>query len=115
MTFKYERELIDTNWFIPLVVVMVILTSWFFLPRDAVAATMPPAANLCTACHGVNGKSTAPGYPNLAGQDKLYIITQLEAFRDKTRTGGSSEIMYPMATGLTDEQIEKIAEYFSEL
>jgi len=115
MTYKYERELIDTNWFIPLMLVMSILISWLVVPKDTVAATMPPSAGVCAACHGIDGKATVPNYPNLAGQNKQYIIAQLEHFRDRTRTGGNSEIMYPMAMGLTDEQIEEIAEYFSQL
>jgi len=114
MKYKYERELTDTNWFIPLVLAMAFLITWL-MPRDIVAATMPPSAAVCAGCHGTDGKASVPNYPNLAGQNKQYIIDQLNLFKNKTRTGGNAEMMYIMAGALSDEQIEEIAEYFSQL
>ena len=72
-------------------------------------------ATVCAGCHGLDGISTAPGFPSLAGQDLKYLITQLTAFREKTRTGGQSVIMYGMAAGLSDEDIENLSTYFSSL
>jgi cytochrome c553 len=51
-------------------------------------------------------------WPNLAGQDKQYLATQLKAYRDGTR---QSAMMYPMAFDLTDEDIDDIADYFHQL
>jgi len=72
-------------------------------------------ATVCAGCHGMDGKSVAPGFPNLAGQDKLYLINQLKAFRDKERTGTQSAIMYGMAAGLSNSDIDNLAAYFSSL
>ena len=69
-------------------------------------------ATLCAACHGANGISTAEMYPNLAGQKKAYLITQLMAFRDGSRVNA---IMQPMAQPLTDQDINDLAAYFSSL
>lgn len=66
----------------------------------------------CAACHGAKGISIAPIYPNLAGQKKEYLISQITAFRDGTR---QNPIMQPMAKGLTDADIANIAEYVSTL
>lgn len=66
----------------------------------------------CAACHGENGISIAPIYPNLAGQKVDYLIAQLKAFRDGTR---SNPIMNPMAKGLTDADIDNVATYLSTL
>ena len=50
------------------------------------------AATVCAACHGVDGNSTDPTYPKLAGMDQEYLLRQLKAFaggkrRDDTMTG----------------------------
>lgn len=66
----------------------------------------------CAACHGPQGISIAPIYPNLAGQKDEYLVTQLKAFRDGTR---KNPIMEPMAKGLTDTDIVNIAAYVSTL
>jgi len=72
-------------------------------------------ATVCAGCHGMDGKSTAPGFPSLAGQDITYLKDQLINFRNKSRTGGKSAIMYGMAAGLTDTDIDNLAAYFSSL
>lgn len=47
---------------------------------------------VCAACHGVDGNSTDPHYPKLAGMDQEYLMRQLKAFaagkrRDDTMSG----------------------------
>jgi hypothetical protein len=39
----------------------------------------------CVACHGVNGNSVNPEWPNLAGQHESYIKRQLAAFKSDAR------------------------------
>ena len=36
----------------------------------------------CTACHGPEGNSVNPLWPNIAGQSAPYIVAQITAFRD---------------------------------
>lgn len=66
----------------------------------------------CAACHGAQGISIAPIYPNLAGQKDEYLVSQMKAFRDASR---KNAIMEPMAKGLTDTDIVNIAAYVSTL
>lgn len=66
----------------------------------------------CQACHGVNGISNNPIWPNLAGQQEAYLTAQMKAFRDGER---KNAMMSPMAAGLTDEDIENISAYYSGL
>jgi len=66
--------------------------------------------NQCFACHGVNGVSVNPDFPSLAGQNKVYIIKQLKAFKNGDR---KSPIMAPMVSGLSDEDMDSIATYFA--
>jgi cytochrome c553 len=66
----------------------------------------------CAACHGVNGIGIIPLYPNLAGQKSEYLVAQLRAFRDGNRT---NPIMSPMATHLSDVDIENLAAFYAAL
>jgi cytochrome c553 len=88
------------------------------------AITLAPAAQaapmaalnakfgVCFSCHGVNGKSILPNYPNLAGQNQVYLVQTLKEFRDGTRPNA---IMGAMAKPLSDSDIEVIAVYYSGL
>lgn len=69
-------------------------------------------AMVCSACHGENGLSTNPLWPNLAEQKAGYIEKQLKAFRDGTRV---DPLMSPMSKMLSDSEIQDLAEYFSSL
>jgi len=64
----------------------------------------------CHLCHGTEGEASSAIYPRLAGQNKNYIVKQLKNFRDGKR---KSDTMNEMAKGLTDDQVEALAEYFA--
>ena len=65
---------------------------------------------ICAACHGANGISMNPMWPNLAGQQELYLAKQIKAFRDGTRTDAT---MAPMVAALTDDDIANLAAYYA--
>ena len=65
---------------------------------------------VCHACHGVNGKSTQPIYPNLGGQHQDYLVKTLQEFRDGTR---KNAIMSGFAANLSDADIEDIAAWYA--
>ena len=69
-------------------------------------------ADTCAGCHGAAGISNNPLWPNLAGQKDAYLVKQMKAFRDGTRT---DPMMSPMAKPLTDADIDNLAAYFSSL
>jgi len=89
--------------------VVVLAATSFFVTPD-VQSAVPDKAKLCFACHGVNGVSVNPEYPSLAGQNKVYIVKQLKAFKSGDR---KNAIMAPMASGLNDKEMEDVAVYFS--
>jgi cytochrome c553 len=64
----------------------------------------------CMACHGMDGNSLAPEWPNLASQHPVYIERQLKAFKAGER---QNDLMSPMAMILTDEDVADLAAYFS--
>lgn len=64
----------------------------------------------CVACHGVNGNSVNPVWPNLAGQHAAYIQRQLGAFKNDAR---QDPLMTPMAKPLSDEDMADLGAFFS--
>ncbi len=66
----------------------------------------------CAACHGVNGISAVPMWPNLAGQKAAYLSKQIKAFRDGIRKDAS---MAAMVAGLTDADADNLAAYYASL
>jgi cytochrome c553 len=66
----------------------------------------------CAGCHGADGISAVPHYPNLAGQQEAYIILTLKGFRDGTR---ENNVMNAMAKSLSDADIENLAAFYSSL
>jgi len=77
---------------------------------DAAAGKAKAAA--CGGCHGVQGISAVPTYPNLAGQKEAYLVKQMKAFKDGTR---KDPTMNAMATPLSDEDIANIAAFYAEM
>ena len=69
----------------------------------------------CVGCHGANGISMVPMYPNLAGQKAAYLESALKAYRSKERAGGQAAVMYGMSAPLSDEDIKNLAAYFASL
>ncbi|MEO8018114.1 MAG: c-type cytochrome [Pseudomonadota bacterium] len=67
-------------------------------------------AAVCTACHGVNGNSTNPEWPVLAGQNAAYIREQLGMFKGRKRI---NEIMYPIVAQMTDQDFADVAAFFA--
>ena len=65
---------------------------------------------VCHACHGANGKSTQPIYPNLGGQHQDYLSKTLHGFRDGSRPNA---IMNGFAANLSDADIEDIAAWYA--
>ena len=64
----------------------------------------------CGACHGMDGNSLSPEWPNLAGQHAAYIERQLKAFKAGER---KNDLMSPMAMILSDEDMADLAAYFA--
>ena len=75
---------------------------------DAAAGKTKSAT--CAGCHGAAGISKNPLWPNLAGQQQGYLVKQLKAFRDGSRT---DPMMTPMAQPLSDEDIANLAAWYN--
>ena len=75
---------------------------------DATAGAGTAAA--CAACHGLDGNSSDPQYPKLAGQHERYIARQLALFKSGER---ENAIMMGFAAPLSAQDMRDIGAYFS--
>lgn len=81
-----------------------------------ITATLPaaaePAPEACVACHGAEGLASVDDAPHLAGETNIYIETQLKAFRAGKR---AHAVMTSIAAELTDDEIRRLANWFSQV
>jgi cytochrome c553 len=69
-------------------------------------------AQMCQACHGLDGLSKVPDSPNIAGQIEPYLSAQLQAFKSGVR---KNEAMSLVAASLSEKDIDDLAAYFSAI
>ncbi len=71
----------------------------------------------CTTCHGQNGISVAPNYPNLTKQNELYIVNQVKDIIAKKRSNKLTLLMteHPVVTSISDEEIAAIAAHMTNI
>jgi cytochrome c553 len=79
---------------------------------DGSAEAGKARALTCTACHGPEGNSSNPMWPNIAGQNAPYLLAQLRAFKDGSRV---DPLMSSQAMMLSDEDMANLAVYFESL
>ena len=66
----------------------------------------------CAACHGTDGNSVNPEWPNLAGQGAPYLYVQLKAFKEGERVNA---LMSSQAMLLSDQDMRDLAVYYEGL
>ena len=64
----------------------------------------------CAACHGANGISASPEFPNLAGQYPDYLERALTHYKNGKR---KNPIMTAQVANLSPKDIMDLAAYFS--
>jgi cytochrome c553 len=69
------------------------------------------ANDVCGGCHGADGNSVAPVFPKLAGQQKVYLLRELKDYKSGKRV---SEIMAPLVTSLSEEDLSNLAAYYAK-
>ena len=95
-----------------LIAAIAVATSFAAPARAQDANYARNLAATCTACHGTDGRSVGGIPPSLSGRDKNELLTALKDFKAGKR---SATIMHQHAKGYTDEQLELIAAYFSNV
>jgi cytochrome c553 len=70
------------------------------------------AVATCSVCHGVDGLAKIPTAPNLAGNNAIYLVKQLNAFKTGER---KSDMMSMVVKRLSDDDVANIAAWYSSL
>lgn len=86
-----------------------------FVTTNALADTNKSPEELattCVACHGPNGNSVVTQWPKIAGQNKVYLIKELHDYANE-KSGRENPVMHQIVSGLSESDIEKLAEYFA--
>jgi cytochrome c553 len=88
-----------------------------FASAPALAQDKPPAAvsQVCVACHGLDGNSTAPANPKLAGQAPEYLAKQLHDFKAQSgkKPQRESAVMNGMAASLSEGDVAAVASFYA--
>ena len=79
-----------------------------FAKGDAAAGQAKSA--ICAACHGMDGNSTVPTWPKLAGQHESYLVRQANLIKSGARMVPE---MAGITPGLSEQDIEDISAFFS--
>uniref|UniRef100_UPI001930DEDC c-type cytochrome n=1 Tax=Herminiimonas sp. CN TaxID=1349818 RepID=UPI001930DEDC len=108
------------GWYLSLGMALVAIIAGCSLPErsralgDSTISAKTVALQVCSNCHGVQGISESPNFPNLAAQTPLYIEAQLKSFKNHGRSDPAGfEYMWGISARLSDEQISGLAAYFS--
>ena len=98
------------NKYFPVIIALLVSTS-----VGAAEVSVPDKVKVCTACHGADGKAIISPYPNLAGQNRDYLVYALKAYRNHDRNSGLANIMQQQAASLTEADINELADYYSNV
>ena len=72
------------------------------------------AQQVCINCHGFDGNTKSPNFPNLAGQQEAYLVSQLKDYRGHSRSDPAGfEYMWGLSKPLSDDQITELAKYYA--
>lgn len=78
---------------------------------NASAMPMPPTKiDLCTACHGTDGRSRTPAAPHIGGQNEAYLVWALTQYREGRREG---DVMNSVIDVLSRTDIEELARWYA--
>ncbi|EHL31893.1 c-type cytochrome [Legionella drancourtii] len=70
-------------------------------------------AMVCTACHGQEGNSTNPDWPNLAGQHPKYFVKQLKDMKNSNVRDAPT--MKALAATLSEQDMDDLATYYAKM
>lgn len=99
-----------------LLLISVLFASALFasgsLAKGDIVAGEAKVKQVCQSCHGLDGVGINDTYPKLAGQFADYMVKALSDYKSGDR---KNAIMSGFAATLTEQDIENVAAYYSQL
>jgi len=77
-----------------------------------IAAGKAIADKECKGCHGLDGKGTAAGIPNLAGQRGRYLMASLKEYKDGVRVHAA---LRSIAANMSEADTKAVAAFYASL
>jgi cytochrome c553 len=94
-------------------VFVFILLSPFLINAQGNGQAGQQKAQVCVACHGAQGISTNPQWPNLAGQHERYFIKQLKDLQQGTQRHVPT--MTAIIASLNQQDMDDLAVYYAKM
>lgn len=69
-------------------------------------------SQVCAGCHGAEGISVSPAFPNLGGQHEDYMLHALKAYKSGAR---KNPIMQGQVGALNEQDMKDLAAYYASL
>lgn len=99
-----------TLWVLACLVDLCLIHSAYAVPSGKTVLTR------CAQCHGVDGNAQAlPSYPKLAGQNQVYFLRSLAAFRPQARFPRQNSVMQAIVQQLSSAECVQLAAYYAAL
>lgn len=92
-----------------LILMMALLVSSVAIAADPDAGK--EKSQSCQACHGPDGNSPTPNFPNIAGQYENYLLRALKDYKGGQR---KNAIMAGMVAALSEQDMRDLAAYYSQ-
>jgi len=89
---------------------LIIISSNTYVYASGTPSAGQETSSSCRGCHGPDGNSFSPDWPNLASQNPVYLSKQIRDFQSGDR---KDPTMSSMVVGLARGDINDIAAYFS--
>ena len=68
----------------------------------------------CFSCHGADANTPImPLYPKLGGQNAQYAFNQMKDIKSGARANGQSAVMKGIVAGVSEEEMQAIAEWLA--
>ena len=77
-----------------------------------IAAGKTVAEQQCKGCHGLDGKGTAAGIPNLAGQRGRYLMASLKEYKDSVRVHAA---LRTIAATMSEADTRAVTAFYASL
>jgi cytochrome c553 len=80
-------------------------------PRPGLAAELDETIEVCTSCHGEEGRPAEPDTPILWGQEFYYLYVQLKDYKAGRR---DNELMSGIVAEMSRDEMKALAQYFAD-
>ncbi|MGL5742461.1 MAG: c-type cytochrome [Legionella sp.] len=94
------------------VLTVILFSPWPFYAQDNSAPSTNHVA-VCAACHGQQGNSTNPQWPNIAGQHPKYFVKQLKDMNNHSLRNAPT--MSALVATLTEQDMDDLAAYYAKM